>query len=170
VFKRQIEAGPCVPAGDRRPPQPRSFEGWLVRRFGVGGRPRLVAAVALAAGLVALVLPAGAGAAPDCQTSGAETVCTFEYTGAAETWTVPYGVSQARFDVYGAQGGTSVKGPRAAAAAGRPRRSRSQPPTGKKMEFTGTTVIRVENGLITEEIGLDDGVTALKQLGLIPPE
>jgi len=38
------------------------------------------------------------------------------------------------------------------------------------MEFTGTTVIRVENGLITEEIGLDDGVTALKQLGLIPQE
>ena len=38
------------------------------------------------------------------------------------------------------------------------------------MEFTGTTVIKVENGLITEEIGLDDGVTALKQLGLIPQE
>ena len=35
------------------------------------------------------------------------------------------------------------------------------------MEFTGTTVLKVENGLITEEIGLDDGVTALKQLGLI---
>jgi predicted ester cyclase len=42
--------------------------------------------------------------------------------------------------------------------------------TGRKMEFTGTTVIKVENGLITEEIGLDDGVTALKQLGLIPNE
>jgi len=26
----------------------------------------------------------------------------------------------------------------------------------------------VENGLITEEIGLDDGVTVLRQLGLIP--
>jgi predicted ester cyclase len=38
----------------------------------------------------------------------------------------------------------------------------------KAMRFTGTTVLRVENGLITEEIGLDDGVTALKQLGLIP--
>lgn len=42
--------------------------------------------------------------------------------------------------------------------------------TGKNMEFTGTTVLKVENGLITEEIGLDDGVTALKQLGLIPRE
>ena len=39
--------------------------------------------------------------------------------------------------------------------------------TGKVMRFTGTTVLKVENGLITEEIGLDDGVTALSQLGLI---
>ena len=39
--------------------------------------------------------------------------------------------------------------------------------TGKAMRFTGTTVLKVENGLITEEIGLDDGVTALSQLGLI---
>jgi predicted ester cyclase len=42
------------------------------------------------------------------------------------------------------------------------------PATGNRMEFTGTTVLKVEDGLITEEIGLDDGVTALKQLGLIP--
>jgi predicted ester cyclase len=40
--------------------------------------------------------------------------------------------------------------------------------TGKTMRFTGTTIIRVENGQITEEVGLDDGVTALQQLGLIP--
>jgi predicted ester cyclase len=39
--------------------------------------------------------------------------------------------------------------------------------SGKKMRFTGTTVLRVENGRIAEEIGLDDGVTALMQLGLI---
>ena len=39
--------------------------------------------------------------------------------------------------------------------------------TGRKMRFTGTTVLRVENGKIAEEIGLDDGVTALTQLGLI---
>jgi predicted ester cyclase len=39
--------------------------------------------------------------------------------------------------------------------------------SGRKMRFTGTTVLRVENGKITEEIGLDDGVTALQQLGLI---
>ena len=39
--------------------------------------------------------------------------------------------------------------------------------TGKKMRFTGTTMLRIVNGKITEEIGLDDGVTALQQLGLI---
>jgi hypothetical protein len=39
--------------------------------------------------------------------------------------------------------------------------------TGKTMRFTGTTVLKVENGLITEEIGLDDGIAALSQLGLI---
>lgn len=31
----------------------------------------------------------------------------------------------------------------------------------------GMTVLKVENGLITEENRLDDGVTALGQLGLI---
>jgi predicted ester cyclase len=39
--------------------------------------------------------------------------------------------------------------------------------TGRKMHFTGTTVLRLENGKIVEEIGLDDGVTALTQLDLI---
>ena len=39
--------------------------------------------------------------------------------------------------------------------------------SGRKMRFTGTTVLRVENGKIVEEVGLDDGVTALQQLGLI---
>ena len=39
--------------------------------------------------------------------------------------------------------------------------------TGRKMRFTGTTVLRLQNGKIVEEIGLDDGVTALTQLGLL---
>jgi predicted ester cyclase len=42
--------------------------------------------------------------------------------------------------------------------------------TGKKMRFTGTTVLRIVSGKIAEEIGLDDGVTALQQLGLIRAE
>jgi predicted ester cyclase len=39
--------------------------------------------------------------------------------------------------------------------------------TGRKMYFTGTTVLRIADGKIAEEIGLDDGVTALQQLKLI---
>jgi predicted ester cyclase len=39
--------------------------------------------------------------------------------------------------------------------------------TGRKMHFSGTTVLRVRDGKILEEIGLDDGVTALTQLGLV---
>lgn len=39
--------------------------------------------------------------------------------------------------------------------------------TGKTMRFTGITILKVVGGRITEEIGLDDGVTALQQLGLI---
>jgi predicted ester cyclase len=39
--------------------------------------------------------------------------------------------------------------------------------TGKVLRFTGTTVLKVENGRITQEIGLDDGVAALSSLGLI---
>ncbi len=39
--------------------------------------------------------------------------------------------------------------------------------TGRTMRFTGLSVLKVENGLITEEVGLDDGLTALQQLGLI---
>ncbi len=39
--------------------------------------------------------------------------------------------------------------------------------TGRKMHFTGVTVLRLKEGKIIEEIGLDDGVTALTQLGLL---
>jgi len=46
-------------------------------------------------------------------------------------------------------------------AGGLPARS------GRKMHFTGVTVLRVKNGKVAEEIGLDDGVTALQQLGLL---
>jgi predicted ester cyclase len=39
--------------------------------------------------------------------------------------------------------------------------------TGRKMRFTGTTVLKIVDGKIVEEVGLDDGVTALTQLALI---
>jgi predicted ester cyclase len=41
------------------------------------------------------------------------------------------------------------------------------PATGRKMRFTGTTVLKVIDGRIAEEVGLDDGVAALTQLGLL---
>lgn len=39
----------------------------------------------------------------------------------------------------------------------------------RKMHFIGTTVLKIVDGKIVEEIGLDDGVTALTQLGLMRP-
>jgi len=39
--------------------------------------------------------------------------------------------------------------------------------TGRKMHFTGVTVLKLKDGKIVEEVGLDDGVTALTQLGLL---
>ncbi len=41
--------------------------------------------------------------------------------------------------------------------------------TGKKMRFTGTSVLKVVDGVIVEEIGLDDGLSVLQQLELIKP-
>src|SRR5271169_2120816 len=39
--------------------------------------------------------------------------------------------------------------------------------SGKTMRFTGTSVLRIENGMIAEELGQEDAVTVLKQLGLV---
>ena len=39
--------------------------------------------------------------------------------------------------------------------------------SGRKMHFTGTTVRKLKDGRIVEEIGLDDGVACLTQLGLL---
>src|SRR6202043_2658005 len=39
--------------------------------------------------------------------------------------------------------------------------------TGRKMRFTGITILKVVNGKIVEENGLDDGATALTQLGIL---
>jgi predicted ester cyclase len=60
-------------------------------------------------------------------------------------------------------GGTHTSGPMTDLPLG----GLAEANTGKTMRFTGTTVLKVENGLITEEIGLDDGVSVLEQLGLI---
>src|SRR5689334_1089618 len=41
------------------------------------------------------------------------------------------------------------------------------PNTGRKMHFTGVTVLKLKDGKVLEEIGLDDGVKALVQLKLL---
>lgn len=68
----------------------------------------LVAAILGTLSLAVLVAPASeAQSTPpaNCLPSGSQVVCTFGYTGAAQSWTVPEGVSQATFDVFGAPGG-----------------------------------------------------------------
>ena len=39
--------------------------------------------------------------------------------------------------------------------------------SGRKMHFTGITILRLKGGKIVEEAGLDDVATALTQLGLL---
>lgn len=39
--------------------------------------------------------------------------------------------------------------------------------SGREMQFTGTTVFRLEGGLIVEEIGEESALVALQQLGLL---
>jgi predicted ester cyclase len=41
--------------------------------------------------------------------------------------------------------------------------------SGRKMKFTGTTVFKLKDGKIVEEIGEEGALTALQQLGLVPP-
>ena len=67
----------------------------------------------LAGGLAlagAILLASGGGsalAAPSCAPSGVDTVCTFSTPG-ADTFTVPAGVTEASFDLFGAEGGSGV--------------------------------------------------------------
>lgn len=42
------------------------------------------------------------------------------------------------------------------------------PATGKKVEFTGIYIVRIENGKIIEHWGEEDGVSLMQQLGVMP--
>jgi hypothetical protein len=56
--------------------------------------------------LAGAVLPASSASAASGACTGTTTVtCTFTETGSAQTWTVPSGISQATFTLYGAKGG-----------------------------------------------------------------
>jgi len=69
-----------------------------------------------AVGVVALAGSAAAALPSNCTPSGITVTCTFGYNGtdgsdgAAQTWTVPGGVTSATFDVQGAQGGSTEDG------------------------------------------------------------
>lgn len=39
--------------------------------------------------------------------------------------------------------------------------------SGRKMHFTGITILQLSDGKIVQELGLDDGATALQQLGIL---
>ena len=69
-------------------------------------RRRLAVAV-MVVGLVSLLAVGQARAAlpSNCSESGGTVTCGFGFTGGAQTWTVPAGVTSATFGVLGAQGG-----------------------------------------------------------------
>ncbi|MFJ9933888.1 Ig-like domain-containing protein [Streptomyces virginiae] len=75
-------------------------------------RPRLraLAAGSLATGMSLALVPllAGPAAAQGCVQTGSQVVCTFDYTGAAQTFTVPSGVTQLSVDARGASGGAAA--------------------------------------------------------------
>jgi steroid delta-isomerase-like uncharacterized protein len=43
------------------------------------------------------------------------------------------------------------------------------PPTGKQINVMGINIFRIANGQLVEHWGLSDRVTALRQLGVVPP-
>ena len=43
------------------------------------------------------------------------------------------------------------------------------PTTGKRVEFTGIYIVRIEAGKIVEHWGEEDGVSLMQQLGVMPP-
>ncbi len=71
---------------------------------------RAVTAGTLVAGMSLALVPllAGPAAAQSCAQTGNQVVCTFDFTGAAETFTVPSGVTQLQADVRGASGGAGA--------------------------------------------------------------
>ncbi len=79
----------------------------LIRHTSVFARLRgLALALALLLAPLLGLVPSGVAqaASGDCVTSGSQVTCTFSYTGAAQTWTVPPGVTSATFDVSGGSG------------------------------------------------------------------
>ncbi len=77
------------------------------KNAGVGERASVSRALVLVAAFLCAGVVAFAVAGLEARSASAQGVVqeTFAYTGAAQTWTVPAGVTEATFEVYGAQGG-----------------------------------------------------------------
>lgn len=65
------------------------------------------AAAAFVLALGSVVAASPAHAAPECTADEATVTCVYTYSGAAETWTVPEGVTEITAEVFGAQGGSN---------------------------------------------------------------
>ncbi|MGH3238656.1 MAG: hypothetical protein ACRDOH_36450, partial [Streptosporangiaceae bacterium] len=106
---------------------------------------RLARAAPLAAGLalVAAVVPAGQASAASggCTTSGNQVTCTFTFTGAEQTFTVPSGITAVQVTAIGAAGAPGLTG---AAAA---------PPGGRGAQVTGTIAGLSTGQMLYVEVG-----------------
>jgi hypothetical protein len=40
--------------------------------------------------------------------------------------------------------------------------------TGKKIHFSGTSIFRIKNGKVAEDLSQEQALTTLQQLGLVP--
>ncbi|HJD84292.1 glycine-rich protein [Kitasatospora aureofaciens] len=97
-----MKISPPAAAGQPGPAAARGRAGSAARR----GRALAVAAGLLgAAGLAPVALPGTAHAQGTCTVSGPTTTCTFAFTGAEQTFTVPNGVTQVDVTAIGAAGG-----------------------------------------------------------------
>lgn len=83
----------------------RAFFHFVLRRYRLPAL--LVASAAVVWALCAVVLVGSAAAAlpAGCSQSGSTVTCTLSYTGAAQSWTPPAGVTSVTVDAFGAQGG-----------------------------------------------------------------
>jgi hypothetical protein len=83
---------------------PMATRGTAARRLLACG---VAAVVVVGVWAVALVGQAAAALPSNCVFSGNNVTCTYSYTGAAQTFTVPHGVSSVVVDARGAAGGES---------------------------------------------------------------
>src|SRR4051812_39167672 len=120
---RARRSGPYAACFRTRPDAGSPSEVGMVRSGdGVGSRVRLIQRAAIGAIVVTLIagvlpgLPSFLGGA---EPAAAATSVSFSYTGAAQSWQVPTGVTSIQVDAYGAAGGIDAAGLTTGGLAGR---------------------------------------------------